>query len=359
MSRAFTLVLSLAACGAPAPDGSPRSLPFLHVDQPSIDTDEADRADGDTAEDDDHEDTGDTGPPEDTGDTDAPDPRTPWGLDRIVVVGDIWGQEIVPTVQVLLWREGFDDVEIVHEQTTGRDLSAAQLAHDHEGRLTGLAAALDGGETGADLLIVAIGARDYLGALQRGLPADTPFDDAIVPTLDTFERDLAATLRAAREGRPELEIVLIGYDYLHFDVLTRIAGLDLDAPDRLAFNRGLAELERRRRDLAALDPRVHYVHNLGLLTHAVGNPRHPELGVPTADVPPGYFDAPAGPPSYEPFPGGARRDDLDPTDLAPESLPMPAHATPDGLTLNNVGWMPLVDNCWNTVLEPLFWRDPT
>ncbi|TVQ88854.1 MAG: hypothetical protein EA397_16805 [Deltaproteobacteria bacterium] len=294
-----------------------------------------------------------------TSSSDSADPTEPTQtypmppVDRIVIAGDSWSAGSLSPTRALLDLHGYEDIELAWENTAVSGSRASEWAVNHEGKLDHLSASLDGGATGADLLLLYLGGNDYNAALHRGLSHAISRDRAIDELTAQIQDDLQALIDHAIRSRPGLEVVIVGYDYFHFDWMELLYGMNFDADDTLAYNQGLARLEARKRDLALGNDRVHYVHNLGILTHELGNPVTPPFTNPLIDVPPHFFDAPVGPPSYEPFPGGARRDDLLPTEFPPESLPGPAHAYLDGIHLNDKGWDTLLSHSWESVLGPV------
>ncbi len=89
---------------------------------------------------------------------------------------------------------------------------------------------------------------------------------------------------------------------------------------------------------------MHYGHNFGVLLHELGLVAGSPWSLPEVDYAPAWFDAPSAAPLYDPFPGGARRFDLDPAVFPPESLPAPTAGLLDGLHPNDTGWGVIVQN---------------
>lgn len=294
-------------------------------------------------------------PPSDTApESTEPTETTPLpAIERVVIAGDSWSAGSVAPTRALLDLHDYEHIVLAWETTALSGSRASEWAVNHEGKLDYLDSQLDSGEVGAGLLLLYLGGNDYNAALHRGLNPLLPRQEAIENLTDQIQSDLKVLIDHALRDRPGLEIVIVGYDYLHFDWFNMLFGLDLDAKDTLEYNRGFVELEARKLELSLDNERVHYVHNLGILTHTLGNPITPPFTNPLIDVPPGYFDAPVGPPDYSPFPGGARRSDLDPSIYPPESLPGPAPAFLDGVHLNDAGWNVLISHTWESVLGPV------
>lgn len=75
--------------------------------------------------------------------------------------------------------------------------------------------------------------------------------------------------------------------------------------------------------------------------------------MPLTDYPAGFFDAPGVAPAYSPFPGGARRADVDPVAIPREILPGPPPALDDGIHPSATGWSTLLSWTWDQGLEQL------
>jgi hypothetical protein len=139
----------------------------------------------------------------------------------------------------------------------------------------------------------------------------------------------------AQAGRPHLKVVLIGYDYLHFDMIQAM-GIGFPGMDVLKFNLGLVDLAGRQRDAAAAGANRLYAHNMGLLQHVFGDHAHPPFlcpGLPVCpEYPPEAAPMPGPAPGYVPFPGGWW------------TYPSPLDHIPDGIHPDAAGFRAIIDN---------------
>lgn len=62
-------------------------------------------------------------------------------------------------------------------------------------------------------------------------------------------------------------------------------------------------------------------------------------------------------PDYDPYPGGVRRDDIDPALIPPESLPGPVDGYDDGIHPSELGWEVLTGHLYDQGLGRLLARE--
>ena len=285
-----------------------------------------------------------------TDDSGDDDDSAPSPADRIVIAGDSWSTGSVNPTQTALVDLGYGDVTVTWEGTAVAGSQASEWVANQDGKLDALAAALDA-EDGADVLLLYLGGNDYNFALNQGLG---PFPELALPlVLDGIEQDLQALVDWARSGRPGLTVVIVGYCWFHYEWFTTLFGLSLDVGSTLEYNQGLGELEARKLAIAQRTQGVEYVHNLGILQHTMGLVAAPPWSLPLVDYPPQFFDAPSPPPLYDPFPGGVRRADIDPSVIPPESLPGPTAGFLDGIHPSDAGWAILVQSVYDQGLAGL------
>lgn len=186
-----------------------------------------------------------------------------------------------------------------------------------------LSAELDAHPT-VDVVQLSLGANDLSLAWTTALTAEQS-----TLLFDTIAADVDAVVGHLLAQRPDLSVVLLGYDYPNFVELAPVGTAPhsywtaIGSPTPLQLNLAYAELEARKRDLALAHPRVEYQQNLGLMQVVYG---YPSLGVPPLAVP-----LPGVAPGYGPFPGGA------------PAFPSPPESLDDAVHLSATGydWMAL------------------
>jgi len=277
--------------------------------------------------------------------TPPPTPTAPPpGVQHIVIAGDSWSAGSVEPTENALAAWGHGNIELTWEDTAVPGSMANQWAVNDQSKLDHLADALDGtplGKPPADILLLYIGGNDYNARLSQGFiwrALEFPI------FLNTVETDMQTMVDFALNGRPNLRVVFVDYSYLHFEWFTFLYMLDLDAANTLEYNQGLVDVGRRKLSIAASNASVHYVHNFGILQHSLGLEAMLPWSLPLVDYPPGFFDPPSAAPLYDPYPGGVRRFDIDPTAIPPESLPGPLAGYIDGVHPSAAGWDVLIQN---------------
>lgn len=285
-------------------------------------------------------------------DTDAPPPRR---AQRVVIAGDSWSTGFIHPLRAALDDRGMDDIGLSWE-TTARAGSTARhwLANEHPPgldlepdlsqprMLSALRASLDA-EPPADVLLLVLSGNDLNREADEGLGKRSSALFRL--TMAAIERDLAGVVDAARDGRPDLQVVLVGYDFFHHEFLT-LFGLRLDGFDITSYNEAVIDLETRKRSIADARDGVWWSHHLGLLQHHHGDDVHPPLsrpnpltGYPTYEA--GVAPAPGLWPTYDPMPGGFY------------TYPAPLDLMPDGIHPSAEGHRVLSDHLLDQGLERL------
>ena len=269
--------------------------------------------------------TADTDP---TTDTDLPPPPA------VVVAGDSWSAGLVAPLRQAMDDAGFADVPL-RAGTTARAGSEARAwrADEHPPALAGgvdttqppmltaLRTALDD-DPPATLLLLVLGGNDLNFELADGLGTPSATRTSRLNTLlSRIQADLAFLIDDALTGRPQLQVVIVGYSYFHFDILnlmTPFAGFTFNS-----YNEAFIDLESRKRDLALSRSGVWYAQHFGLLQRHYGDAVNPPWSRPNGiDYPtygPNVAPAPGQWPHYDPFPGGFY------------TYPGPLAAMPDGI----------------------------
>jgi lysophospholipase L1-like esterase len=287
--------------------------------------------------------------------TDDDSDAVPAAAPVIVLAGDSWSAGLIFPLREALDARGHADVTVRWE-TTARAGSQARTWVRNEyppalgggvdttqpRMLDGLAAALDG-PTPADVFVLVIGGNDMNREAVDGLGERGSFLRDL--TFDAIEDDIAALVDFALEGRPALDVVFVGYDYLHLEFL-RAFGMRLDGYDITTYNEDLVELGRRQRAVADGREQVWYTNNYGLLQHVAGDTIHvpfsrpnPLTGYP--EYGPGVAPRPGGPPDFSPFPGGFY------------TYPAPLDWMPDGIHASAAGYRVIADNVLDQQLDRL------
>lgn len=134
--------------------------------------------------------------------------------------------------------------------------------------------------------------------------------------------------------RPEIKVVLCGYDYLNLTQTTDDPNSpcsqlwnNLGQPTPVQLNNGLIKLEKLKAQLAQDNPRVFHVNNLGLMQH--------HFGYPAGKIEPGVLALP-GDPNY-PSPTIA---------LAGDGA--------DCVHLSRQGYKNIADNCYDQAYQHIF-----
>lgn len=272
---------------------------------------------------------------------------------RMVIAGDSWSTGLVQPTREALNAKGFSSVKLSYQNTANAGSQAAGwVANKYPPAvgggedktkprmLTALAASLDASPR-AEVLMLVIGGNDYNRECINGLGKLPKALQSLV--YDKIQKDIQTLVDFARKGRPHLKIVLMGYDFFHFEFLVAF-GLKINkGNDRKSYNQGLVELDRRKRLIANQTPNVRYAHNFGILQHTYGDKAHPPFPVPNPlthpPYQPGAAPKPGIYPSYHPFPGGL----ID--------YPAPLDVMPDGIHPSHKGFRTIIDYTLSQGLE--------
>lgn len=264
---------------------------------------------------------------------------------RMVIAGDSWSSGLIQPTRAALNAKGFSSVQLSYKFTANAGSQAAGwVANKHPPAvgggedktkprmLTALAASLDASPR-ADVLMLVIGGNDYNRECVNGMGKLPKALQKLV--YDKIQKDIQSLVDFARKGRPHLKIVLMGYDYFHFEFLVAF-GLKINKGNtRKSYNEGLVELDRRKRKIADTTPNVKYAHHFGILQHTYGDKAHPPFPVPNPlthpPYKPGVAPKPGIAPTYHPYPGGL----LD--------YPAPLDVMPDGIHPSSKGFRTIVD----------------
>lgn len=299
---------------------------------------EADRDDGDAVQ----ETEPDTEPVEEES-TDIAEPDEPVEtVSRIVIAGDSWSTGIIlPTIASLSDR-GYTNVAVSYEFTAIAGSRAEEWANNEDNKLEILAVALNM-EPPAEILILIIGGND----LNSHIVND---DFGLLPgwwrelIFNDIEDDIQTTVDFALAIRPGLKVVIVGYDYLHYDFLCLY--VDFEHMNQHEYNEAFVELGRRKLSIAQRTPNCEYAHNFGLLQYRFGDNIHPPFLLPPAPYAPGAVPFPGVAPAYTPFPGGLTQ------------LPGPLDYLPDGIHPSEVGFRAIIDNSFDQGLSNLVEKRP-
>ncbi|MFH1531431.1 MAG: hypothetical protein ABIK09_11950 [Pseudomonadota bacterium] len=251
---------------------------------------------------------------------------------RVVLAGDSWSTGLIVPMRDAFDGRGYEEVAISWELTSKPGSKVHGWVTDPN-LMTSLYLALDS-EPPAEMLLFTLSGNDYLAACKDGLGLLGALEYFVVMTL--IQWDLQTFVNLARAGRPELKIVLIGYDYLHFEMI-QLLGSTMPGLNTVTFNLGLIDRAGRGRDVAAATPNMLYGHNMGLLQHTFGDTFHPPFLCPNPvfgcpEYGPGAAPKPGPAPGYSPFPGGWY------------TYPSPVDFIPDGVHPNYDGFRAIIEN---------------
>ncbi len=238
---------------------------------------------------------------------------------RVVLAGDSWSTGLIYPLRDALDARGYEEVAVSWELTSKPGSTVAGWLSDSS-LMAGLFLSLDA-DPPAGILFFTLGGNDYLHACQNGLG----LMDAVgwFVTMTQIQWNLQTFLALVEAGRPNLKVVLIGYDYLNYFMI-QAAGFDFPGLDLIRFNLGMVDLAMRGRDVAAAAPNMVYAHNMGLLQYTFGDPMF--------GYGPGVAPKPGPAPAYNPFPGGWF------------TYPSPLAHIPDGIHPDYAGFRAIIEN---------------
>jgi len=257
---------------------------------------------------------------------------------RVLVVGDSWAEYVWEqrTISWALDRAGHPDLSERGELTAiGRTTAAGWATLPSRALITTELALYPT----IDVVHLSIGGNDLLLNWNASW---TPQQEAAL--IQQIRTDTQTVVDHIKAQRPGIRVVIAGYDYSNFQEMAPLFSLDwflwiyLGSPSPARMGNALADFEAMRRDLALADPRVDYVHNLGLMQWFFG---YPLYGAPRF-----YAPFPGQAPLYLPFPGGSA------------SHPSPPSAMTDSFHLNPDGYKVLVGNMTKEIYKPYFDANP-
>ncbi|MBM4371882.1 MAG: hypothetical protein FJ098_09520 [Deltaproteobacteria bacterium] len=260
---------------------------------------------------------------------------------RIVLAGDSWSTGLILPLRDALDARGLEEVQVSWELTSKPGSTVAGWI-ESSSMMNALYLSLLM-DPPAELLVFTLTGNDYLGATHGGLALSGGMGWFVGMTL--IQWDLQTFVAMVRSVRPDLKILMVGYDYLHFDMITAL-GTSFPGLERMSFNLGLVDLAGRCRDVALATPDMVYGHNMGILQYTFGDYVHlpflcplPALGFP--EYGPGQVPKPGPAPGYTPFPGGWF------------TYPSPLDHIPDGIHPDYAGYRAIIENSLDQV--PLDW----
>jgi len=288
----------------------------------------------------------DTGPP--------PDIPPTKHIKRVVIAGDSWSTGLIQPLRDAMDARGFKAVQLSSAFTANAgSQAAAWVANQHPPKASGgvdttkpkmldaLKESLDNPPL-AELLVLVIGANDYNRECADGYGTSTSAQQKAA--MDTIEKDIGNLVDEAIAKRPNLQVVIVGYDYFHFDYLTKF-GLKLPGHTLKSYNEGLVELDKRRLAIAAKRTNVHFANNLGILQHTYGDKVHATHPIPNLSAQPAYKPGaapkPGWAPAYKPMPGGFT------------TYPAPLDHMPDGLHPTTKAFRTIIDHTLDQGMEAL------
>ena len=192
---------------------------------------------------------------------------------RILFVGDSWAagmlgfqafETAIETAAEEAGEQALGEVAVAGETTAIGGSRADQWAENHDGKLDTLRDAL---EAPVDLVVLSLGGNDLLEAALAGRIETAEQREEL---LERITRDMGILLDAIHDAAPEVQTVIIGYDYLAPKRIHETYGLEFPDSSIEHLDLALEELEDARHALATERDRVHFVRNLGLLRATYG-----------------------------------------------------------------------------------------
>jgi len=238
---------------------------------------------------------------------------------RVVLAGDSWSTGLILPLRDALDARGYEEVAVTWETTSKPGSTVAGWLSDL-GLMSALALALDM-DPPAGMLLFTLGGNDYLRACAGGLGLQDAWGWYLA--LGRIQADIQAFVNIVRTGRPNLRVVLIGYDYLNYLLIEALGG-GFPGMDMAEFNLGLVELAARGRAVGEATTGMVYAHNMGLMQHVFGDSLF--------GYGPGAAPRPGPAPAYAPFPGGWW------------THPSPADHIPDGIHPDYAGFRAIIEN---------------
>lgn len=225
----------------------------------------------------------------------------PESRERVMLVGDSWSffTFYYESYQLAFTKYGYPDISILGDRTAINGTRAS--GWNTPTYLDLIQMELDS-HPDVDLIILCLGGNDMVASNGWRKSMNRAQRDSVFDRVRAHLEDIIDHINTVR---PQIEMLLGGYDYMNFveSILNYPAGSTnpyesmwntLENPDPSEVNIGLGELETRKIAIANNYPNVQYVNALGLNHYTYGYPD-------TLPVPPfGSF-----PPQQTPFPGQA------------------------------------------------------
>ena len=229
--------------------------------------------------------------------------------ERVMLLGDSWAHFmwVARSHQEVFEKFGFDDIE---ERGPATVLIGTQAEswNDQNGH-TIITNELNNYPS-LDIVAISLGGNDIIGDWDVSMTIAQ--SEAMFVEIQGHLQDLVDVILAVR---PDIEIVLYGYDYLNFveTILNFPPALGdnpyignwhtMGDPSVYQVNEGLGFLAQVLIDISDADSRVHFVNSLGLMQYVYGYP-NPLPIAPGGTFPPGSVPLPGQAPDYIPINGG-------------------------------------------------------
>jgi len=257
-------------------------------------------------------------------------------IQRIVLAGDSWSAGMVTPLPEALRDLGYGSVTVTWELTAISGSTASQWADNDGHKLDYLAASLIMSPP-AEVLLLVIGGNDLHDKMGDGYGNWPAWMQDLA--MDGIEADIEHIVDYALAARPGLSVVLVDYDYLHYDFIQlyrTFPGLNT-----LSYNQAFVQLGQRKLDIARRTPGCFFAHNRGVLQNRFGDCPHPPFLAPLACYAAGFAPLPGYAPAFTPFPGGI------------VAYPSPLDYIPDGVHPSPAGFRAVLDSTFAQGLSSL------
>jgi len=259
-------------------------------------------------------------------------------LAGIITFGDSWGVGMRAPTQTMS-NNNLGGVPVYGEAIGGR--RAYQDADDPASVVSRIEE-----HPGADIVLVCLGGNDFLSAAQAGLITLGADNSAVY---DVIQEDLTTVMNTILDVRPDIQIILVGYDYpnvwdigIKGDLIRLQLGIPSGSDPAVRLQRNavlnaemrVVEQQTGYFDLGANSRRIHYMSDTGLVSTTVGYSG--SLGTFAALGP---VDSPTG------FPNQVYND-----------LPAPMTHKPaeDPIHLNSAGYSIVAQHAYNTFFNTAY-----
>ena len=199
-------------------------------------------------------------------------------IPRVLVAGDSWGALMAAPLQAAFDNLGHADRIVVGTNTVGAGTTSVDI--NDPAWVQAVIAELMANPS-IDVVHMFIGIND-LGGWDATL---TPAAEDVL--LDQIEANVAAAVNGILAFKPNLSIVLSGYDYINMvdfvpssSYCSYLQNVVLSNPTVVEVNSILEQVDSRKATLALTDSRLHYIGNFGLMQQTFG---FPNLNIPPGD----------------------------------------------------------------------------